>query len=405
MGKTVALKKNAIGDKRCNAERRLEDRLRESVERYRSLFEQAADAIVVFDPQTLAMLEFNDEACRRLGYTRTEFAKLTIPDFEVIESPAETKRHIRQIVARGITVFETKHRTKSGVVLDIEIRAKPIRVGDRVLIQGLWRDITERKEAEERLRKLAAELEGRVQERTEELQLVNSSLLQEIAQRSKLEREILEISEREQRRIGHDLHDSLGQRLAGLKFMSGALVRRLAKNKLPGVLSAVRIERELQHAIEETRQIARGLHPIRPDGESLRSALYELSLSVSKLFRVPCRFESSGTVVVHDYHAATHLYRIAQEAVGNAIRHARPKHIWIKLQRTNRHLRLVVEDDGRGLPAKTENGHGLGLSIMKHRASLLGAALVIAKRHGGGTRIACDWKLPATEEKSTHHAG
>lgn len=125
--------------------------LRESEERYRTLFDQAADAIAVFDPQTLAILEFNDVACRRLGYTRAEFAKLRIPDIDVIESATETRRHSRRVIDEDIEIFETKHRTRRGEVLDIEVRARAIRVGERSLIQGVWRDITGRKQAEQEL--------------------------------------------------------------------------------------------------------------------------------------------------------------------------------------------------------------------------------------------------------------
>ncbi len=125
--------------------------LRESEERYRALFEQAADAIVVFDPETLAILDFNEQACRQLGYTRTEFARLKIPDFDVIESAAKTKRRVRQVVQGDVSVFQTRQRRKDGAVLDIEIRAKAIRVRDRTLIQGIWRDITEQNRAEKGL--------------------------------------------------------------------------------------------------------------------------------------------------------------------------------------------------------------------------------------------------------------
>lgn len=120
---------------------------------YRSLFDQSADAIVVFDPKTLAMLRFNDEACRRLGYSRKEFAKLKLSDFEVIESAEELKRHARKIPTNQIKVFETKQRTKQGVLLDVEIRTRAVCIGGKRLIQGVWRDITRHKRAEEALRK------------------------------------------------------------------------------------------------------------------------------------------------------------------------------------------------------------------------------------------------------------
>lgn len=372
--------------------------------RYRALFEQAADAIVVFDPKTLVILDFNDEACRRLGYTRAEFAKLNISDFEVIESVAEVKRHSQSVTMSGVEIFETQHRTKTGTVLDIEIRAKTIRIGDRMLIQGIWRDITARKQAEASQRKTATELERRVMERTAEVQLANQALLREMTQRRELERQILEISEREQRRIGHDLHDGVGQHLTAVKFLSSSLTKRLARQKVSGALSAARISRELEKVLEEMHGIARGLHPIRPDGESLMAALHELAISVRKLFRISCQLECPRPVVIHDYHVATHLYRIVQEAVSNAASHAKPRNIRIKLHQDNRGIHLRVTDDGRGLPPPTKRKTGLGLGIMKYRASMIGATFDIGRSREGGTQMTCTWKPPAGDEKGTTHA-
>ena len=123
--------------------KRLEQALLESEARHRTLFAQAADAIVVFDPDTLHILDFNDEACQQRGYTRAEFSKLSIPDLDVIQAASLIKRLCRQIVRTGAAVFETRQRTKNGKVLDIEVRSKPIQVGGRVLIQAIWRDITD----------------------------------------------------------------------------------------------------------------------------------------------------------------------------------------------------------------------------------------------------------------------
>jgi PAS domain S-box-containing protein len=126
--------------------------LRESKERYHAIFEQAADAIVLFDPQTLSIMDFNDEACRRLGYTREEFARLKVSDIEMNESPEELKLHCQNVVEGEIDAFETKHRARNGSVSDVEIRARAVRLGGRTMIQGIWRDITERKGMEEALR-------------------------------------------------------------------------------------------------------------------------------------------------------------------------------------------------------------------------------------------------------------
>jgi len=141
---------------RVEAERkRVEEALRESEERYRAIVEQAADAIVLVDAETGALVDFNDRAHENLGYTREELQKLKTPDFEVIESAEEVAEHIEKIVKQGTDTFETKHRTKSGEIRDVEVSCRAISIGGRNFVQAIWRDITERKRAEEELRESA----------------------------------------------------------------------------------------------------------------------------------------------------------------------------------------------------------------------------------------------------------
>lgn len=132
--------------------------LRESETRYRSLFEQAGDSIVVFDQKTTAILDFNDMACQHLGYTREEFSRLKLLDLEVGETAPQVRRHIRRIVTEGDPVFETRHRTKSGDVLEVEIRPKAIVIAGRTVVQAIWHDITARKQIERQLQASKADL-------------------------------------------------------------------------------------------------------------------------------------------------------------------------------------------------------------------------------------------------------
>jgi len=140
--------------KRAETERkRVEEALRESEQRYRAIFEQAADSIVLVDTDTGALVEFNDRAHENLGYTREEFKKLRIPDFEVIESPEEVAKHIKKVVREGSDTFETKHRRKDGEIRNILVSTIAISLGGSGFVQGIWRDITDRKRAEEALRR------------------------------------------------------------------------------------------------------------------------------------------------------------------------------------------------------------------------------------------------------------
>jgi len=131
-----------------------EEALRDSEEKYRAVFEQAADAIVLVDPDTGGFAEFNERAYQNLGYTRDEFGKLVIADFEIIESPEDVARHIESILSEGADSFETRHRTKQGDILDVHVSSRAISVGGRRYIQSIWRDVTRERQAEELYRTL-----------------------------------------------------------------------------------------------------------------------------------------------------------------------------------------------------------------------------------------------------------
>lgn len=160
--------------------RRLDSSLRQAETRYRNLFDQAADAIVVFNPRTLAIEDSNDEACRMLGYSRKEFASLRLSDIDAIESARQLVQHGSKIPTHKVVVFETRQRTKGGELLDVEIRASAFRADGRRLIQGVWRNITERKRAEEMMRRLNATLEKRVAAQTAALRESEARLMRVI---------------------------------------------------------------------------------------------------------------------------------------------------------------------------------------------------------------------------------
>jgi hypothetical protein len=236
------------------------------------------------------------------------------------------------------------------------------------------------------------ELQVLVRQRTERLE-------QEIQERVRLEKELLEAGEREQRRIGHDLHDSLGQHLTATALAGKVLAKKLTDKSVAESTAADRLVALVEEAIELTRKLARSLHPIELEANGLADALQNLAANISKAFNVSCRFKNSGSTVVTTPEASTHLYRIAQEAVSNAIRHGHARHVTISLAGSGEQILLTVTDDGTGLATDARAKKGMGLRIMDYRAGMIGATFDIQNLPAGGTRAVCVLKpnVSATE--------
>ena len=211
----------------------------------------------------------------------------------------------------------------------------------------------------------------------------------DITERKRLERAVLEIGAREQRRIGQDLHDGLGQHLTGVAFMGKVLEDRLAEASLAEAADAAKIVRLVNESIKMTRDLARGLLPVVSEARGLMSALERWAAEVSELFHVTCRFECLDPVLIHDEGLADHLYHLAQEAVNNAIKHGRAKRITIGLSAVRNGGRLTIGDDGRGFERISNNPPGLGLRIMNYRAKMIGGSLDVQSLPGCGTMVTC----------------
>jgi PAS domain S-box-containing protein len=253
-------------------------------------------------------------------------------------------------------------------------------------------DITDLKQAEENLRQYQLQLEELVQTRTAELTETNKKLLREIEGRKRLEKQILNISEREQKRIGQELHDSIGQQFTGIAFMTKVLEQKLSKKFPDQAKDATEIKKLVNQAMNQTRSLARGLHPVDLDAGSLTSALQELAATTENLFGTRCSLKYDEHVIVDDSEVATHLYRITQEAITNAIKHGQTNNIQIQLSQKKDKSVLTIENDGLDFPEEFEiNNTGMGLQIMDHRADIIGAELNIHKAAKGGTILTCSF--------------
>jgi PAS domain S-box-containing protein len=219
----------------------------------------------------------------------------------------------------------------------------------------------------------------------------------DITERKGLEEAILEISAREQRRIAQDLHDGLGQHLTGIAFMCKVLEQKLSDKSLPEAVEAAKIVKMVNQAIDNTRQLARGLHPVAAEPLGLMSALKKWANEVEGLFHIGCNFHCEKPLQIHDANLATHLYRIAQEAVNNAIRHGKSRNILISLSGKNETGTLVIQDDGDGFPKKPASPPGVGLSIMNYRADMVGGSLKVQPNQERGITVTCIFPIRGME--------
>ena len=227
------------------------------------------------------------------------------------------------------------------------------------------------------------------------------AVVRDATDRLRLEREILEISHREQQRIGQDLHDSLGQHLTGISFLSKALEHRLKALGLPEAAQASEIAQLVVDTLGHTRTIARGLFPMELESSGrLSPALAELVTNVEKLFKVGCRLEVENGLEVRDARVSTELFRITQEAISNAIKHGKAQRILVSLGRGETLLTLKIQDNGGGLKPGAE-GSGLGRRIMSFRANRIGGKLRLEPLDTGGVLVICDFPEPGCTTNDT----
>ena len=222
----------------------------------------------------------------------------------------------------------------------------------------------------------------------------------ELLERSqRLEEEIIGISEREQQRIGRDLHDGVCQFLVAIGFTASMMKQELEKEAHKLACTAAEISNLLHDAAVMTRDLARGLSPVDRDEGGLESALEELASSTSRIAGIPCSFICPGPVPISENTQAVHLFRIAQEALGNALKHGHAKSVIIALEHSDNACFLRVSDDGAGFYSSGGERKGMGLSIMRYRARMISGTTEIQPNSPSGTVVVC------TIEKGTQTIG
>lgn len=245
----------------------------------------------------------------------------------------------------------------------------------------------EERRAQAEIKSAHDELEQRVRERTEELAQTNAGLEQEMAERQRLEAALTQVSEAQQKSIGRELHDGLGQHLTSIAFFGATLQSKLDDRAQPEAVAAQRIVELVNQSIDMTRRIARGLYPAALEFQGISTALDELADNTRALKGISCVLRADPDARVRDPLAAINLYRVAQEAINNAIKHSQARHLRIDLACVNGNHRLSVSDDGIGFdPERVEQG--LGMHSLRARASLLGGFLEIERNTQGGTTVA-----------------
>ena len=249
------------------------------------------------------------------------------------------------------------------------------------------RDPTDWDSAVEGLRRAHDELERQLRERTAALAATNARLQAEISERRLLETRLLEVSEFEQRRIGQDLHDGICQNLTGLAYRCSATYRKLADAVPEEAHDLERTVELIQQTLAQAHHLAHGLFPVRPHADGLMEALSQLVSDFQDMYPAAIRFVCETPVQVHDDAVCTHLYRIAQEALSNALKHGQPSEVTIELSADTRACRLCIRDNGRGLAGCPASSSGLGMETMRFRARAIDAQLDIQPGERGGLEV------------------
>lgn len=224
-----------------------------------------------------------------------------------------------------------------------------------------------------------------------------TALLQDVSGRRELEKELAGLSEPERQKIGHELNESLGQMLSGIGLLTEDVVRELDEKGVDTVGEVVRISNLLKKADQHVREVTNRLVPVNLEANQFAEALEDLAQTTEDHGDLQCRVIVQGPGTLEDNTTATHLYRIAQEAITNAIRHGNARTVLLRLHLGRQKLRLRIEDDGTGFEGSLEEIRRMGIRIMEYRARLIGATLTVRSDQDAGTAVTCT--LPLTSDR------
>jgi two-component system sensor kinase FixL len=338
--------------------------VRDGAARLHAVVDTAVEGIITIDASG-KIESINPAGCRLFGYSAEELigrnVKCLMPEPYQSQHDEYLSAYVRTGTAKIIGIGrEVVGLRKDGSTFPLDLSVSEFKVGGLRMFAGVVRDITDRR---------------------------------------RMEREILEAAAQEQQRIGQDLHDGLCQELTGVSFAMEVLGQKLAARGAPETATIRKVADLVDQSISHARNLAHGLQPVTLDASGLASALQDLAVKTENVFHIPCLFLSEGPVLVYDNVVATHVFRIAQEAIGNAIKHGKAKTLVMDLSAEGGRLRLSITDDGVGLGRATASGKGIGMQTMHYRARVAGGNLEVRPGERGGAVVVCTVPLAIQDSR------
>jgi len=398
--------------------KKAEEALRESEERYKALFEGAAEGIIVADIETKEFKYANPAVCRMLGYTEEELKRMGVcdihpkEDLEYVISEFESQARGEKTLSPGIPCLR-----KDGTIMYADIDTAKVLIDGRECNVGFFTDITERKKTEEELQKARDELEIRVEQRTRDLAKVNEELRKEINERQKAEEKLLiyqrqlrslasELSlseERLRRRIATDIHDHIGQNLAISKIKLESLAQSISSPELGKSLND--IVELIARIIESTRSLTFELSPPVLYELGFEAAMEWLVRQMREQHGLSTEFRGDGQSKPLDNNVRVLLFQAVRELLVNIAKHAQARNVTVSTQMVGDEIQVNVEDDGVGFDISQAGSHdyktgGFGLFSIRERLGHIGGYLNIESKRGLGTRVTLVAPIGHKEENS-----